>query len=161
MEQYVKFVKARLTSHFTSVNCRLLSVENSALPTLRRAWLIWGLRVETSAEQVIPKSRLLGLKANSSILSSPDLNCIFRLLPRQMPVVAVVGATAYNTAKGQLVRAILFPKQAALDFEKKMYYFVVNLLLYLLAAIIATIIIQRNTVRSGFGNASQGTAPMH
>jgi magnesium-transporting ATPase (P-type) len=65
----------------------------------------------------------------------------------QMPVLAMVAATAYNTAKGQLVRAILFPKPAKLDFERKMYYFMFNLLLYLLAAIIATIVIQRKTVR--------------
>ncbi|KAL2621794.1 hypothetical protein R1flu_001999 [Riccia fluitans] len=58
------------------------------------------------------------------------------------PVAAMVISTAYGTAKGQLVRAILFPKPSKYDFEKKLYYFVANLGVYLVLVCIVTIVWQ-------------------
>ncbi|KAL3682686.1 hypothetical protein R1sor_000708 [Riccia sorocarpa] len=58
------------------------------------------------------------------------------------PVAAMVISTAYGTAKGQLVRAILFPKPSKYDFEKKLYYFLANLGVYLILVCIVTIVWQ-------------------
>ncbi|KAG6552589.1 hypothetical protein Mapa_005789 [Marchantia paleacea] len=55
------------------------------------------------------------------------------------PVAAMVISTAYGTAKGQLVRAILFPKPSKYDFERKLYYFVANLGVYLILVCVVTI----------------------
>ncbi|KAG6552583.1 hypothetical protein Mapa_005783 [Marchantia paleacea] len=58
------------------------------------------------------------------------------------PVAAMVISTAYGTAKGQLVRAIRFPKPSKYNFEKKLYYFVANSAIYLVVVCAATIYFQ-------------------
>ncbi|CAM6100809.1 unnamed protein product [Calypogeia fissa] len=59
-----------------------------------------------------------------------------------IPVAAMVISTAYGTAKGQLIRAILFPKPSKYDFEQKTYYFLANLGIYLIFVCIVTVIWQ-------------------
>eukprot|EP00271_Cylindrocystis_brebissonii_P009013 TRINITY_DN23598_c0_g1_i1.p1 TRINITY_DN23598_c0_g1~~TRINITY_DN23598_c0_g1_i1.p1 ORF type:complete len:1095 (+),score=245.29 TRINITY_DN23598_c0_g1_i1:277-3285(+) len=51
----------------------------------------------------------------------------------------MVAGTAYATAKGQLIRAILFPKPSKFDFEQKLYYFVANLAVFLVVGASAII----------------------
>lgn len=58
----------------------------------------------------------------------------------------MVISTAYGTAKGQLVRAILFPKPSKYDFERKLYYFVANLGVYLILVCVVTIFWQAGRV---------------
>ena len=45
-----------------------------------------------------------------------------------LPVAGMVVGSGYATAKGQLLRAMLFPKPSAYDFERKLYYFLLNLI---------------------------------
>ena len=49
----------------------------------------------------------------------------------------VIG-TGYATAKGEMVRSILYPKPTSFDFMKKLYFFIYNLLVFFLAASIFT-----------------------
>ncbi|CAI5476360.1 unnamed protein product, partial [Closterium sp. Yama58-4] len=65
---------------------------------------------------------------------------------RPMPVTAMVVGTGYATSKGELVRAIIYPKPTSFDFERKLYLFIVNLFVFFLIAAIITIIYQYNKV---------------
>lgn len=64
-----------------------------------------------------------------------------------MPTVAMVAGTGFSTAKGELVRAILYPKPSSYDFEKKLYYFIANLVLFAAIACGITIAYQAGKVR--------------
>ncbi|KAL2621789.1 hypothetical protein R1flu_001994 [Riccia fluitans] len=57
-------------------------------------------------------------------------------------VAAMVVRTAYGTTKGQLVRAIRFPKPSKFDFERKLYYFVANSVVYLVVVCAITVYFQ-------------------
>ncbi|CAI7803825.1 unnamed protein product [Closterium sp. NIES-53] len=63
-----------------------------------------------------------------------------------MPVTAMVVGTGYATAKGELVRAIIYPKPMSFDFERKLYLFIVNLFVFFLIAAVITVIYQYNKV---------------
>ncbi|CAI5515340.1 unnamed protein product, partial [Closterium sp. Naga37s-1] len=63
-----------------------------------------------------------------------------------MPVTAMVVGTGYATAKGELVRAIIYPKPTSFDFERKLYLFIVNLFVFFLIAATITVIYQYNKV---------------
>jgi magnesium-transporting ATPase (P-type) len=56
----------------------------------------------------------------------------------RMPVVAMVVRTSFSTAKGQLIRAILFPKPARFDFQRQSYRFILVLLMATAAGCAAT-----------------------
>ncbi|GJP34697.1 hypothetical protein CLOM_g19107 [Closterium sp. NIES-68] len=63
-----------------------------------------------------------------------------------MPVAAMVVGTGYATAKGELVRAIIYPKPTSFDFERKLYLFIVNLFVFFLIAAAVTVAYQYNKV---------------
>jgi len=56
-----------------------------------------------------------------------------------LPVVGMVVQTGFSTAKGQLIRAILYPKPSKFDFQRQSYNFIVILLLACFAGCLATI----------------------
>ncbi|CAI5985671.1 unnamed protein product [Closterium sp. NIES-64] len=82
-------------------------------------------------------------------LTLPSLLLFLNVCPspfQPMPVTAMVVGTGYATSKGELVRAIIYPKPTSFDFERKLYLFIVNLFVFFLIAAIITVIYQYNKV---------------
>ena len=48
-----------------------------------------------------------------------------------LPAVAMVIGTSFHTAKGKLVRSILYDKPNKFEFERSLYYFIYNLVAFL------------------------------
>ena len=87
---------------------------------------------------------------STSLPHSPPLNLplcpffapLFPQVSSPLPVIAMVVGTGYATAKGEMVRSILYPKPTSFDFVKKLYFFIFNLFLFFLVAAAITLYYQ-------------------
>eukprot|EP00002_Diphylleia_rotans_P029645 TRINITY_DN6050_c0_g1_i2.p1 TRINITY_DN6050_c0_g1~~TRINITY_DN6050_c0_g1_i2.p1 ORF type:complete len:1443 (+),score=311.35 TRINITY_DN6050_c0_g1_i2:49-4377(+) len=100
---------------------------------------VWQFSMEQSADALRRYLQAAGVRPGEIDEKVSIFMASFRSRERSLPVLGMVARTGFNTAKGQLVRSILFPKPSKFDFDRQVIRFILVLAFALFTGCIVTV----------------------